>query len=65
MPGSRHRVRASAKALNDYFEQWLGTNAESERKMVQLVEAGLPIAVLNHLIEGGLSQGGTAGKRTL
>lgn len=48
-------MRASAKALNDYFEQWLGTNAESERKMVQLVEAGLPIAVLNHLIEGGLS----------
>ncbi len=47
---------ATGKKLNDYFEQWLGTSAESEQKIVHLVEAGLPLKVINRLIEHGLSK---------
>ena len=48
---------ATAKTLNHYFEDWLGTQAGSERKIVRLVENGLPTRVINHLIERGLSRG--------
>ncbi len=47
---------ATAKKLNEYLEDWLGTQADSEQKIVHLVEGGLPIKVINHLIERGLSR---------
>jgi putative toxin-antitoxin system antitoxin component (TIGR02293 family) len=45
---------ATAKQLNDYFEDWLGTSAESEQQVVHLVEAGLPSNVIPRLINHGL-----------
>jgi len=47
---------ATAKTLNQYFEDWLGTEAKSEQKVVRLVENGLPTRVINHLIERGLTR---------
>ena len=47
---------ATAKTLNLYFENWLGTEASSEQKVVRLVENGLPTRVINHLIERGLTR---------
>jgi putative toxin-antitoxin system antitoxin component (TIGR02293 family) len=46
----------TAKMLNEYLQEWLGTRAESEQKMVDLVEGGLPTKVVNHLIERGLTR---------
>ena len=46
----------TAKMLNEYLQDWLGTRAESEQKMVDLVEGGLPTKVVNHLIERGLTR---------
>jgi len=46
----------TAKKLNEYLEDWLGTQAESEQKIVHLVEGGLPIKVINHLIDRGLTR---------
>lgn len=42
--------------LNDYFEHWLGTPANSEQKVMRLVEGGLPTKVINHLVERGLTR---------
>jgi putative toxin-antitoxin system antitoxin component (TIGR02293 family) len=47
---------ATAKTLNEYLEEWLGTRAGSEQRIVQLVEGGLPTRVVNHLIERGLTR---------
>jgi len=47
---------ATAKTLNHYFEDWLGTEGGSEQKLVRLVENGLPTKVINHLIERGLTR---------
>ncbi len=47
---------ATAKRLNEYLEDWLGTQAESDQKIVHLVEGGLPIKVINHLIDRGLTR---------
>jgi putative toxin-antitoxin system antitoxin component (TIGR02293 family) len=47
---------ATAKTLNRYFEDWLGTEARSEQKLLRLVENGLPTTVINHLIERGLTR---------
>lgn len=47
---------ATAKMLNHYFEDWLGTEAGSEQKVVRLVENGLPTRVINHLIDRGLTR---------
>ena|ERR1017187_703620 len=47
---------ATAKQLNQYFEEWLGTPAETEQKIVKIVEAGLPTKVVGRLIEHGLSK---------
>jgi putative toxin-antitoxin system antitoxin component (TIGR02293 family) len=47
---------ATAKTLNHYFEDWLGTEAGSEQKVVRLVENGLPTRVINRLIERGLTR---------
>jgi putative toxin-antitoxin system antitoxin component (TIGR02293 family) len=48
---------ATAKTLHHYFEDWLGTQAGSEQKVVRLVENGLPTRVINHLLDRGLSRG--------
>jgi putative toxin-antitoxin system antitoxin component (TIGR02293 family) len=47
---------ATAEKLNEYLQDWLGTPAESEQKMVHLIEGGLPTKVINHLIERGLTR---------
>ncbi len=47
---------ATAKKLNEYLESWLGTQAESEQKIVRLVEEGLPTKVINHLMDRGLTR---------
>ncbi len=46
----------TAEKLNRYLEDWLGTQAQSEQKIVRLVESGLPIRVINHLLEKGLTR---------
>ena len=46
----------TALKLKNRFEQWLGTPVESEEKIIDLVEAGLPLKVINRLIERGLSK---------
>ena len=46
----------TAKMLNEYLQDWLGTRAESEQEIVDLVEGGLPTKVVNHLIERGLTR---------
>jgi putative toxin-antitoxin system antitoxin component (TIGR02293 family) len=50
------RAEVSADRLNAYLEHWLGTRAESEQKILCLVEEGLPTTVINHLIERGLTR---------
>jgi putative toxin-antitoxin system antitoxin component (TIGR02293 family) len=47
---------ATAGRLSDYFEYWLGTPAESEQKIMRLVEGGLPTRVINHLLDRGLTR---------
>lgn len=47
---------ATARTLNQYFEDWLGTPAASEQQIVRLVEAGLPTKVIARLIQRGLSK---------
>ncbi len=47
---------STAKTLNRYFEDWLGTDPGSEQNVVRLVEAGLPTRVINHLIDRGLTR---------
>ncbi len=47
---------ATAKNLNQYLKDWLGTGAESEQKIVHLVEGGLPLTVINRLLERGLKR---------
>ncbi len=47
---------ATAKRLRGYFQDLLGSRKASERKVVDLVETGLPLSVLNRLLERGLSK---------
>jgi len=47
---------ATARQLHDYFEDWLGTSAESDQQIVRLVESGLPTKVIHRLIQRGLSR---------
>jgi putative toxin-antitoxin system antitoxin component (TIGR02293 family) len=47
---------ATAKRLHQYLEDWLGTHAESEHRIVRLVEGGLPTKVINHLLSKGLTR---------
>jgi putative toxin-antitoxin system antitoxin component (TIGR02293 family) len=56
VPMPHRAAAATAKLLNQYLEDWLGTRAESEQKIVRLVEGGLPTNVVNHLIERGLTR---------
>jgi putative toxin-antitoxin system antitoxin component (TIGR02293 family) len=46
----------TTKQLSQYFEEWLGTPAASEQKIVKIVEAGLPTKVVDRLIDHGLSK---------
>jgi putative toxin-antitoxin system antitoxin component (TIGR02293 family) len=48
--------KSTARTLNEYLENWLGTAAESEQKIMRLVEAGLPTRLINHLVERGLTR---------
>ncbi len=47
---------ATAKKLNEYLEDWLGTEARSDEKIVRLVEGGLPLRVISRLLERGLTR---------
>ena len=49
-------VTATAKKLQDEFEDFLGRRTGSEQDLVRLVESGLPLAVLNRLMQRGLSK---------
>lgn len=49
-------VTATAKKLRDEFEDLLGRHPGSEQEVVRLVESGLPLSVLNRLLERGLSK---------
>ena len=42
--------------MNEYLEDWLNTQAESDQKIVHLVEGGLPTEVINHLLARGLTR---------
>lgn len=46
----------TAKRMNEYLEDWLGAKAESEQKIVRLVEGGLPTRVINRLLDRGLTR---------
>lgn len=46
----------TAKRLNEYLEDWLHARAESDQKIVRLVERGLPTGVINHLVAKGLTR---------
>ena len=48
--------KSHIRNLNDYFKYWLGTAAETEQKIMHLVEVGLPTAVISHLVERGLTR---------
>jgi putative toxin-antitoxin system antitoxin component (TIGR02293 family) len=49
-------AKATARRLNQYVEDWLGTPAESEQDIVRLVEKGLPLKSISCLMQGGLSK---------
>jgi len=49
-------MATTAKTLNHYFEDWLGTEAGSEQQVVRLVENGLPTRVINRLLDRGLTR---------
>jgi putative toxin-antitoxin system antitoxin component (TIGR02293 family) len=46
----------TAKQLDRYFREWLGAGARSDQQMIRLVENGLPLKAIAHLIERGLSR---------
>ncbi len=51
-----HMATATAKRLRGYFQDLLGARTASEQKVVDLVETGLPLSVLNRLMQRGLSK---------
>jgi len=46
----------TARRLSGHVGDWLGTRADSEEKIVRLVETGLPLSVVPHLRARGLSR---------
>jgi putative toxin-antitoxin system antitoxin component (TIGR02293 family) len=52
----RTAARATARKLRDGFDDVVGTRAGSEQDVVRMVESGLPLAVLDRLLERGLSK---------
>jgi putative toxin-antitoxin system antitoxin component (TIGR02293 family) len=53
---SSRRKPVTAARLASAVEHWLGTPASSEQSLVRMVEAGLPTAIVNRLLERGLSK---------
>jgi len=49
-------VTATAKKFQDEFGDLLGRRTRSERDVVRLVESGIPLTVLNRLMQRGLSK---------
>ena len=49
-------TRTTARKLRDRFEDLLGTRAGSEQNVVYLVEQGLPVRVLDRLLDRGLTR---------
>jgi putative toxin-antitoxin system antitoxin component (TIGR02293 family) len=49
-------MASTARKLEHYFREWLGTAAVSERQMLRIVEAGLPTKVVQRLIQRGLTK---------
>lgn len=47
---------ATARKLTEYLQDWLGTSAGSEQRIVRLVEGGLPTKVIYHLLGKGLTR---------
>ena len=47
---------ANARKLQEYFQEWLGAKAQSERDFVALAEDGLPLRTIQRLIDRGLSK---------
>lgn len=47
---------ATAENLSAYFEDWLGKSAGSEQEVIRLIEAGLPLKVIERLIRRGLQR---------
>jgi putative toxin-antitoxin system antitoxin component (TIGR02293 family) len=56
VPMRKTAKTTTAKRLKEHFENWLGTTIESEQAIVHLVEAGLPLNVINRLVGRGLSK---------
>jgi putative toxin-antitoxin system antitoxin component (TIGR02293 family) len=52
----KSETKATARNLRDRFEDLLGTRAPSEQKIVRLVESGLPLNVVNRLVQRGLTK---------
>jgi putative toxin-antitoxin system antitoxin component (TIGR02293 family) len=46
----------TARELDQYFDDWLGAQAGSERNLIHLIESGLPLKVIPRLIQRGLSK---------
>jgi putative toxin-antitoxin system antitoxin component (TIGR02293 family) len=46
----------TAAKLNEYLQDWLGTQTGSEEKILHLVERGLSAKVVNHFIDRGLTR---------
>ena len=46
----------SAKKLDEYFADWLGSPSVPESKVVAMIETGLPLTVLARLLRRGLSK---------
>ena len=46
----------TATTLSKYFQDWLGTPAESEQQIIRLVEHGLPTKIVSRLVQRGLSK---------
>jgi putative toxin-antitoxin system antitoxin component (TIGR02293 family) len=47
---------ATARALQGFFEDWLGASAHSDQDVIRQVEAGLPLKFIDRLIQRGLSR---------
>jgi len=56
-----HRATSRAdaskgKGFDQHLSEWLGTKATSEPELVSLVEKGLPLGIVERLVEHGLTR---------
>ncbi|MBZ5629856.1 MAG: DUF2384 domain-containing protein [Acidobacteriia bacterium] len=49
-------AKATAKTLRDNFDDLLGATSGSERRIVKIVESGLPVSAVARLLQRGLSR---------